>query len=132
MLNQRDAKVGTGTTSVAEEVAEVQRLLKASGLRYTMHSAGTTVERGFGKTSRSSTVQANGGTPARAEGSWDEVMAVVGKAHTVVHRRGVVRVQLSMRVGSRHAPPKILYARARRTAEEKVKRVEKLLADQSS
>ncbi|ODA79637.1 hypothetical protein RJ55_05231 [Drechmeria coniospora] len=93
--------VGTGTTSVAEEVAEVQRLLKASGLRYTMHSAGTTVE-----------------------GSWDEVMAVVGKAHTVVHRRGVVRVQSSMRVGSRTDKSQ--------TAEEKVKRVEKLLADQSS
>lgn len=35
--------VGTGTLSVAKEVAEVQRLLKASGLKYTMHSAGTTV-----------------------------------------------------------------------------------------
>jgi uncharacterized protein YqgV (UPF0045/DUF77 family) len=28
---------------VAQEVAEVQKLLKASGLSYTMHSAGTTV-----------------------------------------------------------------------------------------
>jgi uncharacterized protein YqgV (UPF0045/DUF77 family) len=28
---------------VAEEVAEVQKLLQASGLTYTMHSAGTTV-----------------------------------------------------------------------------------------
>ena len=37
------AKVGTGNVSVANEVAEVQRLLKASGLTYTMHSAGTTV-----------------------------------------------------------------------------------------
>ena len=36
-------KVGTGTISVAEEVAEVQRVLKLSGLKYTMHSAGTTV-----------------------------------------------------------------------------------------
>ena len=35
--------VGTGNLSVAKEVAEVQRLLKASGLKYTMHSAGTTV-----------------------------------------------------------------------------------------
>lgn len=35
--------VGTGSLSVAKEVAEVQRLLKASGLKYTMHSAGTTV-----------------------------------------------------------------------------------------
>lgn len=37
----------------------------------------------------------------RTEGSWDEVMAVVGKAHTVVHRRNVLRVQSSMRVGTR-------------------------------
>lgn len=30
-------------------------------------------------------------------------MTVIGKAHTVVHRRGVFRVQSSMRVGSRYA-----------------------------
>ncbi len=36
-------QVGTGRVSVAQEVAEVQKLLKASGLSYTMHSAGTTV-----------------------------------------------------------------------------------------
>ena len=40
--------VGTGTLSVAKEVAEVQRLLKASGLKYTMHSAGTTVGKSGG------------------------------------------------------------------------------------
>ncbi|KAM4054652.1 thiamine-binding protein [Hirsutella rhossiliensis] len=89
--------VGTASASVAEEVAEVQRVLRASGLKYTMHAAGTTVE-----------------------GSWDEVMAVVGKAHTVVHRRGVLRVQSSMRVGSRTDKAQ--------TAEDKVRRVEDLLA----
>ncbi|CEJ89366.1 Putative UPF0045 protein ECM15 [[Torrubiella] hemipterigena] len=89
--------VGTGTTSVAAEVAEVQRVLKASGLKYTMHSAGTTVE-----------------------GSWEDVMTVVGKAHTVVHERGVVRVQSSMRVGSR--------TDKKQTAEDKVKRVTDILA----
>lgn len=36
-------QVGTAHPSVAEEVAEVQKLLKASGLKYHMHSAGTTV-----------------------------------------------------------------------------------------
>jgi hypothetical protein len=36
-------KVGTANVSVAKEVAEVQKLLKASGLTHTMHSAGTTV-----------------------------------------------------------------------------------------
>lgn len=89
--------VGTAKVSVAEEVAEVQRLLKSSGLKYTMHSAGTTVE-----------------------GSWDEVMKVIGQAHTVVHRAGVARVQTSMRVGTR--TDKL------QTAEDKVRRVEGILA----
>jgi uncharacterized protein (TIGR00106 family) len=35
--------IGTPTASVSKEVAEVQRLLKKSGLEYSMHSAGTTV-----------------------------------------------------------------------------------------
>lgn len=39
--------VGTATVSVAAEVAEVQKILKASGLKYTMHSAGTTVGMAF-------------------------------------------------------------------------------------
>ncbi|KAI1180043.1 hypothetical protein F4777DRAFT_574325 [Nemania sp. FL0916] len=94
-------QVGTGSASVAEEVAEVQRLLKASGLTYTMHSAGTTVE-----------------------GSWDNVMKVIGQAHSVVHARGVVRVQSSMRVGTR--------TDKKQTAEDKVKRVEDILATQAN
>lgn len=72
------SQVGTGELSVAKEVAEVQKLLKASGLTYTMHSAGTTVE-----------------------GSWDEVMRVIGQAHSVVHQVGPQRIQTSMRVGTR-------------------------------
>ncbi|KAK0630790.1 YkoF-like protein [Bombardia bombarda] len=90
--------VGTGNVSVAKEVAEVQKLLKASGLTYTMHSAGTTVE-----------------------GSWDEVMTVIGQAHALVHQGGVQRVQSSMRVGTR--------TDKKQTAEQKVKRVEALLAE---
>ncbi|KAG9253306.1 YkoF-like protein [Emericellopsis atlantica] len=90
--------VGTGTTSVAAEVAEVQKVVKASGLKYTMHSAGTTVE-----------------------GPWDEVMTVIGKAHTIVHQTGAVRVQTSMRVGTR--------TDKKQTAEDKVKRVQDLLEE---
>ncbi|KAK7430009.1 UPF0045 protein M15 [Neonectria magnoliae] len=108
--------IGTGNVSVAEEIAEVQKVLKASGLKYTLHSAGTTV----GKTSRAvfapQAKQVN-----FAEGQWDEVMAAVGKAHAVVHQRGVVRVQSSMRVGSR--------TDKKQTAEDKVKRVEGLLQE---
>ncbi|KAI2637481.1 YkoF-like protein [Xylaria nigripes] len=93
--------VGTNTVSVAEEVAEVQKLLKGSGLVHTMHSAGTTVE-----------------------GSWDEVMRVIGQAHSVVHARGVVRVQTSMRVGTR--------TDKKQTAQDKVRRIEELLSKPSS
>ncbi|KAG6026499.1 hypothetical protein E4U35_005078 [Claviceps purpurea] len=88
--------VGTNKVSVADEIAQVQRVLQASGLKYTLHSAGTTVE-----------------------GSWMDVMAVIGKAHAVVHEGGVVRVQSSMRVGTRTDKAQ--------TAEDKVKRVQDLL-----
>ncbi|CAK7226577.1 UPF0045 protein M15 [Sporothrix bragantina] len=92
--------VGTGNVSVAEDVAEVQRLLEASGLTITMHSAGTTVE-----------------------GSWDDVMRVIGQAHTVVHQRGVLRVQSSMRVGTR--------TDKKQTAADKVKRVQDILTKEA-
>ena len=40
-------QLGTGNVSVAEDIAEVQKVLKASGLKYTLHSAGTTVGASF-------------------------------------------------------------------------------------
>ncbi|CAD6444906.1 39f59672-1e8d-42d3-8cb3-b1dffb363836 [Sclerotinia trifoliorum] len=89
--------IGTTTASVSKEVAAVQRLMKASGLSYSMHSAGTTVE-----------------------GSWDEVMRVIGQAHTLVHQNGVVRVQTDIRAGTR--------TDKKQTFEEKVSKVETLLA----
>ena len=35
--------IGTPTASVSKEVAEVQKLMAKSGLKYSMHSAGTTL-----------------------------------------------------------------------------------------
>ncbi|KAF2673918.1 DUF77-domain-containing protein [Microthyrium microscopicum] len=70
--------MGTATASVSEEVAEVQRLLKQSGLKYHLHSAGTTVE-----------------------GSWDDVTKVIGQAHEMLHQNGIVRVHSSIRIGTR-------------------------------
>lgn len=35
------------------------------------------------------------------EGSWDEVMRVIGQAHTLVHQGGVLRVQTDIRAGTR-------------------------------
>ncbi|KAM0400275.1 hypothetical protein ACHAPZ_006439 [Fusarium culmorum] len=122
--------LGTGSVSVAEDIAEVQNVLKASGLKYTLHSAGTTVGASFCPASPTAClfitvaflekeVMAN---KLITEGSWDEVMAAVGKAHAAVHKRGVVRIQSSMRVGSR--------TDKKQTAEEKVKRVENILANE--
>ncbi|EMC93861.1 hypothetical protein BAUCODRAFT_150102 [Baudoinia panamericana UAMH 10762] len=69
---------GTGSASVSKEVAEVQRLFKQSGVKYSMHSAGTTIE-----------------------GSWDECMRIIGQCHSLLHANGVVRIQSDIRVGSR-------------------------------
>ncbi|OAL33720.1 hypothetical protein AYO20_07058 [Fonsecaea nubica] len=89
--------LGTPTASVSAEIAEVQRLMKRSGLKYSMHSAGTTVE-----------------------GSWDDVMRLIGQAHTLLHQKGIVRIQSDIRVGSRTDKAQ--------TMEDKVAAVEKLLA----
>ncbi|KAM7205036.1 UPF0045 protein ECM15 [Rhypophila sp. PSN 637] len=93
--------VGTGNVSVAQEVAEVLKLLQSSGLTCTMHASGTTVE-----------------------GSWDQVMKVIGQAHTLIHDRGVLRIQTSMRVGTR--------TDKKQTAAEKVSSVERILRAETS
>ncbi|KAK4502365.1 hypothetical protein PRZ48_005790 [Zasmidium cellare] len=90
--------LGTPTASVSQEVAEVQRLLKKTGVKYSMHSAGTTLE-----------------------GSWEEVMRIIGQCHSMLHARGVVRIQSDIRVGSR-TDKKQGFA-------DKVAAVEKLLKD---
>ena len=36
-----------------------------------------------------------------SEGSWEEVMGVIGRAHTMLHEKGIVRIQTDIRVGSR-------------------------------
>ncbi|KAF2803281.1 cell wall biogenesis protein-like protein Ecm15 [Mytilinidion resinicola] len=70
--------IGTPSASVSKEVAEVQRILKRSGLTYSMHSAGTTLE-----------------------GSWDEVTKTIGQCHALLHANGVVRIQSDIRIGTR-------------------------------
>lgn len=37
----------------------------------------------------------------KTEGSWDEVMRLIGQAHVLLHQKGVLRVQTDIRVGSR-------------------------------
>ncbi|OQE26727.1 hypothetical protein PENSTE_c005G08345 [Penicillium steckii] len=70
--------IGTASASVSAQIADVQRLIEASGVKYTLHSAGTTLE-----------------------GSWDRVHQVIGQAHTLLHQQGIVRIQTDIRVGSR-------------------------------
>ncbi|OJJ64262.1 hypothetical protein ASPSYDRAFT_141212 [Aspergillus sydowii CBS 593.65] len=70
--------IGTSSPSVSAQVADVQRLVEKSGLKYVMHSAGTTLE-----------------------GPWDKVHQVIGQAHTILHEQGVVRIQTDVRVGTR-------------------------------
>ncbi|KAL9060501.1 MAG: hypothetical protein Q9206_001005 [Seirophora lacunosa] len=36
-----------------------------------------------------------------AEGPWDAVMRLIGQAHVMLHRKGVLRIQTDIRVGSR-------------------------------
>ena len=70
-----------------------------------MHSAGTTV----GKSCHSrdhcpveaSIFYARPELMFQAEGSWDEVMKIIGQAHVLLHDKGIVRIQTDIRVGSR-------------------------------
>ncbi|KFY28293.1 hypothetical protein V491_00538 [Pseudogymnoascus sp. VKM F-3775] len=70
--------LATPTASISNEIAAVQQLMKASGLSYSMHSAGTTVE-----------------------GPWESVTCLIGQAHTLLHRNGVMRIQTDVRIGTR-------------------------------
>ncbi|KGO63465.1 Protein of unknown function DUF77 [Penicillium expansum] len=70
--------IGTSSPSVSDQVADIQRLVETCGLKYVMHSAGTTLE-----------------------GSWDRVHQVIGQAHTILHQQGIVRIHTDIRVGTR-------------------------------
>lgn len=104
--------------------------MKASGLDYSLHSAGTTV--GMGHISSSNSLffllslsrvafrcMIAGILPAMkpanlihycdhfltmqpTEGSWDDVMRLIGQAHTLVHQNGILRVQTDIRIGTRY------------------------------
>ncbi|SCU84447.1 LAMI_0C07536g1_1 [Lachancea mirantina] len=70
--------LGTGSPSVSDFVALVEKRIRASHLKSTLHSAGTTIE-----------------------GPWDEVMNLIGDLHEFAHASGYVRVHTDIRVGSR-------------------------------
>lgn len=69
--------LGVGV-SVSAYVAECQRIIEASGLRYRMHAYGTNIE-----------------------GPWDEVMTVVKACHEGVHAMGAPRITTTLKMGTR-------------------------------
>lgn len=70
--------IGTGSASISDFVAAIEKKIQDSHLKSTLHSAGTTIE-----------------------GPWDEVMSLIGEVHEYAHEQGFVRLQTSMRVGTR-------------------------------
>ncbi|CAG8211050.1 unnamed protein product [Penicillium salamii] len=104
--------IGTSSPSVSDQIADVQRLIETCGLKYVMHSAGTTIENAVRPAANAAMLF--------IEGPWDRVHQVIGQAHTILHRQGIVRIQTDVRVGSR--TDKV------QSFEDKVSKVRELLA----
>ena len=69
--------VGTGL-SLSPYVAEVERVLRRSGLHHQLHANGTNVE-----------------------GDWDAVMGAIRDCHAALHAMGVVRIHTDIKLGTR-------------------------------
>ncbi|KIY50799.1 DUF77-domain-containing protein [Fistulina hepatica ATCC 64428] len=65
--------MGLADPSVAEYIAECQRVLKKSGLKYTIST----------------------------EGSWSEVTKAIRDCHAAVHAKGCPRIATDIRIGTR-------------------------------
>ncbi|KAL4895090.1 hypothetical protein BDV59DRAFT_200342 [Aspergillus ambiguus] len=70
--------IGTKDVSFAKEISQVARMAKLSGLRVDIHQVGTVIE-----------------------GPWARVTEVIGQAHTMLHRQGIVRIQTDIRITTR-------------------------------
>ncbi|ORY83295.1 YkoF-like protein [Protomyces lactucae-debilis] len=70
--------MSTPSASVSEYIAEAQRVLQKTGLKFQMHSYGTGLE-----------------------GEWSEVMEAIGKVHERLHELGVPRCATDIRIGTR-------------------------------
>lgn len=90
--------IGTSSPSVSDFVTLVEKKIRESPLKSTLHSAGTTIE-----------------------GPWDDVFKLLGEIHEYAHEHGYVRIQSSMRVGTR--------TDKHQTAQDKVDTVLKKLQD---
>jgi uncharacterized protein (TIGR00106 family) len=65
------------------------------------------------------TVEAYTSKMVNLEGPWEDVMRVIGQAHSLLHENGVVRIQSDIRVGSR--------TDKKQTADDKVAAVKAIL-----
>jgi len=70
--------IGTGESSVAEYIAECQRVLQKTSLKYKMHGYGTNIE-----------------------GPWSAVSQAIHDCHAAVHAKGAPRVATDIRIGTR-------------------------------
>ncbi|EDO18072.1 hypothetical protein Kpol_1045p59 [Vanderwaltozyma polyspora DSM 70294] len=70
--------VGTNSVSGSDFVAILQKKIHSSGLKSTLHSAGTTIE-----------------------GNWDDVVTLVGELHEFGHENGFVRIHSHLRLSTR-------------------------------
>lgn len=73
--------IGAGT-SLSRYIAEVMRVIEASGLVYESHSMGTNIE-----------------------GGWDDIMPVVRECHEGLYRMGVERISTTLRISDRRDKP---------------------------
>jgi uncharacterized protein (TIGR00106 family) len=69
--------VGTGI-SLSPYIAEVERVLRRSGLHHELHANGTNVE-----------------------GEWDAVMGTIRACHEALHAMGVARIHTDIKLGTR-------------------------------
>ncbi|KAF4614567.1 hypothetical protein D9613_003146 [Agrocybe pediades] len=95
--------IGTGSTSVAEEVAECQRILAATGLKYKMPLNHQVV---MVPTSASPNKFAQYNprlliTHAFTEGPWSQVSKAIHDCHAAVHAKGAQRIATDIRIGTR-------------------------------
>lgn len=93
--------IGTGEPSVAEYIAECQRVLQKSGLVFKMHGYGTNLE-----------------------GPWSKVAQAIHDCHAAIHAMGAPRIATDVRIGTRIDRE----IAAGKGNEGKVKRVEAILA----
>ncbi|CDR43184.1 RHTO0S07e09230g1_1 [Rhodotorula toruloides] len=70
--------MGTADPSVSKYIAECQRVLQKSGLKFELHGYGTGVE-----------------------GEYSAVMKVIEECHEAVHAMGCPRVATDIRIGTR-------------------------------